>query len=86
MGAENRIGVFKIDRGQVRRNWAELLPLMGNMVVVEARSDWVTDSIEYTAYCQLFDPVTPGAAMPEYTFIVNENVVPAEIRAVRLPP
>ena len=78
----HRLGRFTISNPVMDR-WEDLLPLMGNMVVVQATFRYDLAAIEYLAYSPLFDEIDPNTAAPEYDLIVFDNVIPANIRAVK---
>jgi hypothetical protein len=66
--------------------WEELLPLMGNFVIVEARARYDLQGIEYLAYSPLFEPVPHGVEAPEYNVVVTiSDFSPAVIRCERIP-
>ena len=80
---ENRIGKFKVTGSFIRGYWPDLLPMFGNFVPVEIRYDWMTQTVEYTAYSPLFD-ICDGFDPPIYDISFDSNKIPAEIRAQRL--
>lgn len=81
---ENRLGKFKL-RKDLLRDWQELIPLMGNFVVVEARYGYDFDSILYTAYSPLFDICPEHCECPEYDIkITLDGFNPATITATKI--
>ncbi len=83
--ADNRIGKFKIYHDMLRNGWHDLLPIMGNFVIVQASMDWATSATEYVAYSPLFDVVDDGVSAPEYALhIAIMPDGPALIKAEKL--
>lgn len=81
---ENRLGRFKILR-EVFKDWQELLPLMGNFVVVEARYAYDFNGIYYMAYSPLFDICPEYCECPEYDIkITLDGFNPATITATKI--
>lgn len=60
-----RLGRFRMTQ-DLLRNWRDLLPLFGTMVVVRADSDFASGTIEYTAFASFFEEVEIGCLPPEY--------------------
>jgi hypothetical protein len=83
MATENRLGRFILHR-EVFHRWEDMLPLMGNFVVIEAKFRWDTNCIEYLAYSNLFEPIEEGVAAPEYDIeVALFPDAPAVIKAHR---
>lgn len=82
---KNRIGRFTITHDAFRSQWeTNLLPIMGNFVIVDARYRYDTAEIEYLAYSPLFDVIDAAVAAPEYEIeIAMFPDAPAVIKAHR---
>ncbi len=81
---KRRLGRFLMKRDYLAR-WEELLPLMGNFVVVDTRFRYDCDAIEYMAYSPLFEEIADGMEAPEYDVVVTLNeFAPATINVKRL--
>jgi hypothetical protein len=86
MTRKHRLGKFNLDQDYVRR-WEELLPIMGNFVIVRAEFEYDTCKISYMAYSPLFDEVEEYCECPEYEINITLNDFgPAEITAKRIVP
>lgn len=81
---KHRLGRFYLYDSDMGRWESNLLPLMGNFVVVEARFRFDLRAIEYLAFSPLFDEIDPNIAAPEYEITVAQFPdSPAIISAVR---
>ncbi len=82
---KRRLGRFLLSELYLDR-WEELLPLMGNFVVIETRYRHDLNGIEYLAYSPLFEPIPDSAVAPEYDIQVTLNdFAPATIHCKRIP-
>lgn len=70
-------GRFKLDAPQVFSNSPAMAKILGAVKVVDAVHDAITDVIEYTAECYLFDEIPADTTgIPEYhMYLVFEKVV-----------
>lgn len=83
MKTENRIGTFTLS-GDYLREWQELLPLMGNFVIVRCEYMYANQQMVYTAYSPLFDVSPEECAIPEYNIQITLNDFgPATVIATR---
>lgn len=81
---KHRLGRFILHQADLRRWETNLLPLMGNFVVVDASWRYDLNAIEYVAYSPLFDEIEGGIVAPEYEITVAQFPdAPAVINAVR---
>ena len=84
MTRKHRLGKFKFAQDYMQK-WEELLPIMGNFVIVRAEFEYDTRKICYMAYSPLFDEVEEYCECPEYDINVTLNDFgPAEISAKRI--
>jgi len=84
--SNNRIGTFRLS-WRYLESWEELLPLMGNFVVLRAECHYAQGDILITAYSPLFEVVPEHTAAPFYEITINiHDFSPAEIIAKRVPP
>jgi hypothetical protein len=81
--SKERIGRFRIGRNEIGRGWRNLLPIMGNFVIVRAEMKYSTDAIEYTGFSDLFEEVEEFCEPPLYEILINDLAVPVAINAVR---
>jgi len=70
----NRIGKFAISDDTLRKDWRELLVLFAQVVVVEAQHNWGRQTVEYTAYSDLFEEVDVFCVPPNYEFTFARNL------------
>ena len=83
---ENRIGRFTIFNDILRNGWHDLLPLMGNFVVVQTQIDLAMNTTEYVAYSPMFDVIEEFSSAPRYELTIAQMPDgPAIIKAQREP-
>ena len=71
---ERRIGRFFLDRKVLEKTSAQLQAVFRDMVVLDCRASFATDTIEYIAAHPDFEPVEHGAMIPDYVGTgVNEE-------------
>lgn len=81
---KHRLGRFKLDQEYMYK-WEELLPLMGNFVIVDVQRQYDTRKIEYLAYSPLFEEIEEYVKAPDYEVVVTLNDFgPAQITARRI--
>lgn len=69
---ERRMGVFDISRDLLTDSDDEFnLKLFGNFIIVRAEYLFTKDTIEYTAYSPLFEPVSPACMPPRYLIQID---------------
>jgi len=69
---ENRVGYFEVNNFIIENHPREVLLLMAKVIVVSAVESGVTPTVEYFAYCEDFDPVSEGGAIPAYRPIFEQ--------------
>lgn len=81
---EHRLGRFILPHWDMK-NWeSDLLPIMGNFVIVECRPRFDLHATEYLAYSPLFEVTEDFEAAPEYEIeIAKFPDAPAVISAKR---
>ena len=70
-----RIGYFRVSRGELvgPEVSSAVKALMRDLVVVQTRELFCQDSIEYLAYCDVFEPVEPAMIASFYVAEVAET-------------
>jgi hypothetical protein len=82
---KNKLGTFTIARALLLR-WSEILPIMGNFVIVHAEPRWDLDEVQYIAYSELFEEIPEHTSAPQYQITVTPSkdpFAPAIITATR---
>ena len=65
---DRRVGKFRIKLEMINKNPNAVKNFMGNMIVLEAKIDFMRHSVEYTAINEtLFDEVPFAESAPYYT-------------------
>jgi len=81
---KHRLGRFKLDQEYMHR-WEELLPVMGNFVIVDVQRQYDTHKMEYLAYSPLFEEIEEYIKAPDYEVVVTLNDFgPAQVTARRI--
>ena len=74
---DNRLGTFSVStqffKAALLGGWRGLLPLFDNVVVMCARPDLRTDTVEYTAFHPAFDHCPPGGPVPRYECVMHKS-------------
>lgn len=70
-----RIGKFSIQKWLIDEcvnglPTNELYEIFSKVIVIDAKYDYMSDSIEYTAYSELFDPIPMGQVAPVYSVLI----------------
>lgn len=74
---ERRIGRFFLDRKVLEKtSQAQLQAVFRDMVVLDCRASFATDTIEYIAAHPDFEPVDPALMIPDYTGTGQDVQVP----------
>lgn len=62
--AERRLAEFVLGRGQIKTHPDRAAELLGRVLVVDARPDYASNGIRYTAWGPMFEPVPEGHPAP----------------------
>ncbi len=71
----NRAGRFSISRPMFEEHIDDLPQLFAGMVVVETRTSFYNDSIEYIACGRMFDEGKEGEEVPWYDILINRDAI-----------
>lgn len=82
------IGRFRVSIEIVRDNWKELIPLMSQMVVVECKSNFDTDTFDYVALSELFEMWPKYQEAPQYRIVAHKDngVISFTAEKINQPP
>lgn len=83
----SRAGKFRVSRELMfTAHPDDLLALFSNMIIVKAEAEFVSDSIEYTAFSPLFDQIPETTLTPHYSILVTRREgAPLHFAFTRLP-
>ena len=73
MNVDRRHGKFRICDQMIRCDPAEVMDLMGHVVVLRAEMVYTSNAIEYEAWSPLFEPVPEGCIIPRYEFYITHG-------------
>ena len=68
-----RRGRTFIDEDFINQYPEDILSILAHFVVVRAEFDYCGRNVEYRGYCHLFEPISEGEELPEYSFFINKN-------------
>ncbi len=73
MKHKHKLGRFKVSEEFIRRDWRSLLQLFANFVIVDAKWNFATRSVEYLAFSELFEEIEDGVEAPDYAIEVTKH-------------
>ena len=70
-----QLGKFRIYRGELQtQSLSKLRQVMSNFIIVRAEVLFDSNTIQYSALSDLFDPVPEGEESPWYDLIINDLI------------
>ena len=67
------LGRFVVSSGLIRSNWQRVAAILQGLLVVRAEYMYDREVIEYTAYCNDFEPVSLNSIPPFYRTTITED-------------
>lgn len=68
----NRKGIFFLDMDTLKRgSWEDLTAMFSGVVIIESRCNFATNTVEYWAMSEAFEPVPDGCVLPEYECFID---------------
>lgn len=67
-----RKGFFKLDKQIIEKEPEIVMQLLGKMIIVRAEMMYITNTIEYGAYSELFEEVEEGKFIPTYDIKIHK--------------
>lgn len=68
-----RRGSVKVTRTLLVQNPEEMRHVLSNLLIVRAENDFITDTITYYAYSELFEPIEDLNEPPRYNLVVTRE-------------